>query len=87
MSCSNLLADSQVRRQLLADGESFHLEAPAGSGKTTQLVARFLTLLARVNHPAEILVLTFNRQAAGEVKIRLFDLLCQARNSPPPAAN
>ncbi|MFP3868466.1 MAG: UvrD-helicase domain-containing protein [Desulfobacteraceae bacterium] len=81
MGYSESLADSPVRRLVLEPGQSFHLEAPAGSGKTTQLVARFLTLLARVNHPAEILVLTFNRQAAGEVKIRVFELLWQTCTS------
>ncbi|RLA87979.1 MAG: hypothetical protein DRG58_09355 [Deltaproteobacteria bacterium] len=83
MKSSPPLADSLIRRQVLDIEQSFHLEAPAGSGKTTQLVARFLNLLARVNHPGEILVLTFNRQAAGEVKLRLFNLLRQASNRPP----
>lgn len=85
MSHSSFLADNLVRAEILDPGQSFHLEAPAGSGKTRQLVARFLTLLAAVNQPQEILVLTFNRKAAGEVKERLFNLLHQARRNPPPA--
>ena len=61
-------ADQAIRDQALGPGESFHLEAPAGSGKTSVLLARFLTLLARVDTPEEMLALTFTRKAAGELR-------------------
>lgn len=55
---------------LLPDGPA-QILAPAGSGKTTTLVARLGVLLAR-GVPAEaILVLTFNREAALELSARL----------------
>ena len=63
-------ADQAIRDQALGPGESFHLEAPAGSGKTSVLLARFLTLLARVDTPEEMLALTFTRKAAGLASIR-----------------
>ena len=44
-------ANQAIRDQALSPGEGFHLEAPAGSGKTSVLLARFLTLLARVDSP------------------------------------
>lgn len=63
--------DQEARERALNPQESFHLEAPAGSGKTAVLLARFLTLLARVNDsPREILTLTFTRKAAGEFRER-----------------
>jgi ATP-dependent helicase/nuclease subunit A len=68
-------ADQTVRDQALAPSAGFHLEAPAGSGKTSVLLARFLTLLARVEAPEEMLALTFTRKAAGELRARVMGLL------------
>jgi len=64
----------------------FHLEAPAGSGKTSVLLARFLTLLARVDAPEEILALTFTRKAAGELRARVMALLWERRDPKPDAS-
>jgi ATP-dependent exoDNAse (exonuclease V) beta subunit len=71
----NLPTDQAVRDQALSPGRSFHLEAPAGSGKTSVLLARFLSLLARVEAPEELLALTFTRKAAGELRTRVMQLL------------
>ena len=63
--------DQEARERALDPRGSFHLEAPAGSGKTAVLLARFLTLLARINDsPRELLALTFTRKAAGEFRER-----------------
>ena len=63
--------DQEARERAQDPRGSFHLEAPAGSGKTAVLLARFLTLLARINDsPRELLALTFTRQAAGEFRER-----------------
>jgi DNA helicase II / ATP-dependent DNA helicase PcrA len=45
--------------------------APAGSGKTTTLVARICWLIANGTDPATITALTFNRRAAEELADRL----------------
>ena len=63
--------DQEARDLALNPRGSFHLEAPAGSGKTAVLLARFLTLLSQVkDSPREILTLTFTRKAAGEFRER-----------------
>jgi DNA helicase-2/ATP-dependent DNA helicase PcrA len=45
--------------------------APAGSGKTTTLVARICWLIATGNDPAAIAAITFNNRAAAELRERL----------------
>jgi ATP-dependent helicase/nuclease subunit A len=79
-------ADQAIRDQALSPLEGFHLEAPAGSGKTSVLLARFLTLLARVDTPEEMLALTFTRKAAGELRARVMALLWE-RQDPRPEAS
>jgi ATP-dependent helicase/nuclease subunit A len=79
-------ADQAIRDQALGPLEGFHLEAPAGSGKTSVLLARFLTLLARVDTPEEMLALTFTRKAAGELRARVMRLLWE-RQDPGPEAS
>jgi len=79
-------ADQAIRDQALGPFEGFHLEAPAGSGKTSVLLARFLTLLARVDSPEEMLALTFTRKAAGELRARVMALLWE-RQAPGPDAS
>jgi ATP-dependent exoDNAse (exonuclease V) beta subunit len=72
---TGLPLDQEARDLALDPQGSFHLEAPAGSGKTSVLLARFLTLLAQVDAPEEILALTFTRKAAGELRARVMQLL------------
>jgi ATP-dependent helicase/nuclease subunit A len=79
-------ADQAVRDQALGPSEGFHLEAPAGSGKTSVLLARFLTLLAQVDAPEEMLALTFTRKAAGELRARVMSLLWGQHESGPDAS-
>jgi DNA helicase II / ATP-dependent DNA helicase PcrA len=55
---------------MLPDGLALVL-APAGSGKTTTLVARLGVLVARGVQPERIGVVTFNRQAAAELSARI----------------
>lgn len=76
-------ADQAIRDQALSPLEGFHLEAPAGSGKTSVLLARFLTLLARVDTPEEMLALTFTRKAAGELRARVMRLLWERHDLGP----
>jgi ATP-dependent exoDNAse (exonuclease V) beta subunit len=77
--------DQEARDRALDPRESFHLEAPAGSGKTAVLLARFLALLAQVDDsPREILTLTFTRKAAGEFRERALGYF-QGQAEPGPA--
>jgi ATP-dependent exoDNAse (exonuclease V) beta subunit len=73
--------DTAARAAVLDPGRSFVLEAPAGSGKTALLTARFLALLARVDDPCRILAVTFTRKAAAEMAERISGALAEASDS------
>src|SRR6185436_1167711 len=61
-------------RLLIRDGldETVIVEAAAGTGKTTELVARILNVLARGRATIDqIVAVTFTEKAAGELKLRI----------------
>ena len=78
--------DNEARELALDITQSHHVEAPAGSGKTMLLVARFIKLLSRVGHPHEILALTFTNKAVGEMKTRIVGLLQKAHSGLQPTS-
>ncbi|MXY23444.1 MAG: AAA family ATPase [Acidobacteria bacterium] len=77
------LADGEARHRIRHSlDESLVVEASAGTGKTSELVARIVAVLeggrARVD---QILAVTFTEKAAGELKLRLREELERARHS------
>jgi ATP-dependent helicase/nuclease subunit A len=78
-------ARERIRTSL---GESLLVEASAGTGKTTELVARVVSVLATGATTIDrIVAVTFTNKAAGELKLRLRQELDRAREtSATPAA-
>ena len=75
------LADAAARRIVRESlAESLIVEASAGTGKTTELVARIVQVLAKgLTTVDRIVAVTFTHKAAGELKIRLRQELDKAR--------
>ncbi len=87
MSAGKAIADAAARERALAPDGSFIVQAPAGSGKTELLTRRYLRLLACVDHPEEIVAITFTRKAANEMRNRVLGALDKAKGPRPESAN
>ena len=82
------LVDAAARERIRSSlDESLLVEAAAGTGKTSELVARIVNVLATgAAEVGGILAVTFTEKAAGELKLRLREGLERARQAPPGAA-
>jgi ATP-dependent helicase/nuclease subunit A len=74
------LVDGLARRRIRGDlGATLVVEAAAGTGKTTELVARIVAVLRAGASLARMVAVTFTEKAAGEMKLRVRTELERAR--------
>lgn len=78
------LADHEARLRIREDlAATLVVEAAAGTGKTTALVSRIVSLLRSGRTTLEhIVAVTFSERAAGEMKLRLREAIENVRDEP-----
>ena len=78
-------ADAESRRMIAEDIDAtLVVEAAAGTGKTTELVNRILSVIEHGRAEVrEIVAVTFTEKAAGELKLRLRQRLEERRRAAP----
>jgi len=79
-------ADMEERRYIVENtGECLVVEAGAGTGKTTLLIDRIMSLLlAEGARLRDIAAITFTEKAAGELKVRLYEKLDEMLDAGAP---
>ena len=82
MNGTTHISDFSERKRALDPTSSFIVQAPAGSGKTGLLIQRYLKLLACVEAPEEIVVITFTKKAVTEIRERVLAALAQPSKTP-----
>lgn len=78
------VSDEEARRRIREElHDNFVVEAAAGTGKTTMLVARIIAVLRRgIADLDRVVAVTFTEKAAGEMKLRLRAGLEKERGAP-----
>lgn len=78
--------DAAARRTALtALDKSLHVEAGAGSGKTSLLAGRIVALLASGVHPRHIAAVSFTEMAAAELVARVMKFISEVMANETPA--
>ena len=73
------MSDLHIRKQAIDPTQSYIVSAPAGSGKTSLLVQRYINLLCSVDRPEKVVAITFTRKAAAEMLCRVQEVLDLAK--------
>ncbi len=83
------LVDHDARERIRTSlDETMLVEAAAGTGKTSELVARLVAVLAEGRGSVQTVVaVTFTEKAAGELKLRLREELERARQATAPGSS
>ena len=80
----------EQQQSIDARGGSLLISAAAGSGKTAVLVERIMTLITKGEHPVDVdrlLVVTYTRAAAAELRQRLSNALAKKMVEEPGNRN
>jgi len=85
MTKQSLPVDILERGLALDPRQSFAVSAPAGSGKTTNLEAVYLSRLLHSDKPEQVLVVTFTNAAAAEIRSRIASILAKASSYVTPS--
>ncbi len=75
--------DQTQRERALDVGQSFIVQAPAGSGKTALLTQRYLKLLSVSVSPESVIAMTFTKKAVSELTTRVIESLKLAQGNRP----
>ena len=76
----------EQKEAIVYEGNNILLSAAAGSGKTAVLVERVIRRLKQTGAPERILVSTFTRKAAAEMKMKIINALNEASDADPDNA-
>lgn len=81
-----MLNDSTARRTALLEiNRTLMVEAGAGSGKTSLMAGRIISMLANGVHPRDIAAVSFTEMAAAELMGRVSDTIDDVLKGTPPA--